>query len=73
LIQSLIGAFIFYGLGLFGEVSRVGQFLVVLGIWALQLTYSPWWMARFHYGPFEWAWRSLTQGKRQPWLKMRSC
>ncbi|MEL6534141.1 MAG: DUF418 domain-containing protein [Bacteroidota bacterium] len=72
LLQSLIAAFLFYGLGLFGEVSRVGQLLIVLGVWGLQLAYSPWWMARFHYGPFEWAWRSLTQGKRQPWRKLKT-
>lgn len=69
LIQSILGAFLFYGLGWFGEVNRVQQLWIVLGVWALQLLYSPWWMQRYHYGPFEWVWRSLTQGKKQPWRK----
>ncbi len=68
LAQSLICTTIFYGhgLGLFGSVDRVTQALVVIGIWVLQLAVSPWWLARFRFGPCEWAWRSLTYGKRQP-------
>ena len=68
LAQSLICTTIFYGhgLGLFGRVDRVVQALIVIGIWVLQLAVSPWWLARFRFGPFEWAWRSLTYGKLQP-------
>jgi uncharacterized protein len=32
-------------------------------------TLSSAWLARFHYGPAEWAWRSLTYGRAQPMLK----
>lgn len=65
--QSLICTFIFYGhgLGLFGSVDRIGQAGIVLAVWALQLAWSPWWLARFHYGPLEWAWRSLVYGRAQ--------
>ncbi|MCB2230270.1 DUF418 domain-containing protein [bacterium] len=68
LIQSLIGTFIFYGwgLGYFGEFNRAALWWFVLGIWALQLVYSPLWLSRFRFGPFEWLWRSLTYKKRQP-------
>jgi uncharacterized protein len=68
LAQSIICTTIFYGrgLGLFGSAERVTQALIVIGIWAAQLAVSPWWLSRFRFGPCEWAWRSLTYGKRQP-------
>jgi uncharacterized protein len=67
LSQSIIGIFIFFGIGfgLFGQVERSGQILVVFGVWALQLLWSEPWLARYKFGPFEWAWRSLTYNKRQ--------
>lgn len=63
LLQSLLCTFIFYGhgLGLFGQVERGGQILVVLLVWAIQLPLSLWWVRRFHYGPVEWLWRAATQ------------
>ena len=30
-------------------------------IWALMLLWSKPWLDRFHYGPFEWLWRSLAR------------
>ncbi len=68
LMHTLICITIFYGpgLGLFGSVSRVGQLLTVLGVWAAQLIYSPIWLRHFRFGPFEWLWRSLTYWSWQP-------
>ena len=68
LSQSVIGATLFYGwgFGLWGGVSRVGLLGIVAAVWVLQLVWSPWWLARFRFGPAEWLWRSLTYGKRQP-------
>jgi uncharacterized protein len=68
LLQSLIMTTIFYGYGLslYGEVPRLLQMLFVLGLIAFQLVLSPWWLARFRFGPAEWAWRSLTYWRRQP-------
>jgi uncharacterized protein len=43
---------------------------VVLAIWAVQLAWSPWWLARYRFGPMEWLWRSLTRWERQP-LRLR--
>jgi uncharacterized protein len=59
LLQTVICTTIFYGhgLGLFGRVDRVGQLLIVLGIWIVQLAWSGWWTRRFAVGPVEWAWR----------------
>lgn len=68
LMQTVICTTIFYGhgLGLFGRVERWQQILFVLAIWILQLIYSPLWLSKYRFGPAEWAWRSLTYGKRQP-------
>lgn len=68
LLQSIIATTLFYGhgFGLFGSVNRVGQILIVFAIWAVLLIISPLWLARFRYGPAEWAWRSLTYWQVQP-------
>ncbi len=66
--QSVICTLIFYGhgLGLFESVGAPGRLGIVVGIWVLQLLWSPWWLARFRFGPLEWAWRSLSYMRRQP-------
>jgi len=71
LTHTFVCTFLFYGwgLGLYGKVSRTGQFEIVLAIWAAQLIISPWWLERFQFGPFEWIWRSLTYWKLQPMRK----
>ncbi len=68
LLQTIICTFIFYGhgLGLYGSVSRVGQGLIVLAVWAFLLVACPIWLRYFRFGPFEWLWRSLTYLKLQP-------
>ncbi len=68
LIQSLICTFIFYshGLGKFGQIGPAYLPLFVLAIYGVELMWSPWWLKRFHFGPAEWVWRSLTYGKAQP-------
>ena len=62
---------IFYGhgLGLFGQVDRLQQFGIVLGIWAAQLFLSPIWLRYFLFGPLEWLWRSLTYWQREPFRR----
>jgi uncharacterized protein len=66
--QSILGALIFYtiGLGLYGQFTGYYLYFIVAGIWAVQITFSNWWLNRFRFGPFEWVWRSLTYRKRQP-------
>lgn len=70
---SIIVVLIFDGwaFGLYGQLERWQLYIVVAGIWAAILIWSQPWLARFHYGPFEWVWRSLVQWKRQPWAKLR--
>lgn len=55
-----------YGLGLFGDVSRLGLWAFVIGAWVVMLLWSKPWLARFRYGPLEWLWRSLARMKIQP-------
>ncbi len=71
LTQTLICTFLFYGhgLGWFETLDRPRQMVVVVVIWGIQLLWSPWWMARYRFGPFEWAWRSLTYMRRQPMVR----
>lgn len=71
LMTSVITSLVFcgYGFGLYGALSRAEQLWVVAGVWAFILLWSQPWLARFHYGPFEWIWRSLVQWKLQPFVK----
>ena len=48
------------------NLSRTMIAVWILGVWGLQLWWSTWWMARFRYGPFEWAWRCATYRTWQP-------
>jgi uncharacterized protein len=68
LMQSLICTFIFYshGLGMYGKIGPAYLPLIVLAIYSIELAWSPWWLKRFHFGPAEWLWRTLTYGKAQP-------
>jgi uncharacterized protein len=68
ILMSLICTCIFYGhgLGLYGQVERTGQILLVFGIWILLMIISPLWLKYYRFGPMEWLWRSLTYWKFQP-------
>lgn len=65
---SIIMTAIFYGwgLGLYGELGRAQLWLVVIAMWVVMLAWSQPWLERFHYGPLEWLWRSLSRGELQP-------
>ncbi|MDH4092247.1 MAG: DUF418 domain-containing protein [Cyclobacteriaceae bacterium] len=58
--------FLGFGFGMFGKLQRYELYYVVILIWVAQLIYSPIWLRYFKYGPAEWAWRSLTYLKKQP-------
>ncbi len=65
LTQSVIATTLFYGYA-FGLYYRIGPavgVLIAFAIYAVQVAYSAWWMARFRFGPMEWLWRTLTYGK----------
>jgi uncharacterized protein len=71
LMTSIITTVVFcgFGFGLYGKLSRFGELAVVAGVWVFILVWSKPWLARFHYGPFEWAWRSLVRWSPQPFLR----
>jgi len=65
LMQSLIATTLFnsYGFALYGKVGPALGLIFVGAIFSVQLAYSQFWMARFHYGPVEWIWRGVAYGK----------
>lgn len=73
LFQSLVGALLFtgYGLGLYGRVGAALGVGLSLGIFALQLPLSDWWLRWFQFGPAEWLLRSFTYARLQP-LRIRT-
>jgi uncharacterized protein len=68
IMHSVILTTMFYGYagGLFGEISRAPQMLVVVAIIIFQMNFSRWWLSRYRFGPLEWLWRSLSYNAIQP-------
>lgn len=48
------------------DLTRTSIAVWIMGVWALQLWWSTWWLRRFRHGPFEWAWRCATYRAWQP-------
>lgn len=55
-----------YGLGYFAQIEFPRLWLVVLGVWAINITFSLLWLRAFKMGPFEWLWRCLTYRRLVP-------
>lgn len=68
LMQSVLCTLFFYGYGFgyFGDLKLYQLYFVVAEVWLIQLVFSVVWLHFFRFGPFEWLWRSLTYGYRQP-------
>jgi uncharacterized protein len=68
ILTSIITAIVFtgYGFELYGTLQRYQLYYVVVGVWAVNLLFSPIWLLYYRFGPLEWCWRSLTYWKRQP-------
>ncbi len=74
LSQSIIMTTIFtqpWGPRLIGQLGWETLPLLVAGVWATQLIWSPLWLSLFRMGPLEWVWRCLTYGRIVPLLKGR--
>ena len=71
LMQSLMCGLFFYGVGfgMYGQLQRHEIYYVVGAVWIFQIIYSHIWLRFFRFGPLEWAWRSLTYWKKQPFRK----
>lgn len=68
LLTSLICTGLFYGpgLGWFGMLNRWQLYPIVALLWAAMLVWSPLWLSRFRFGPFEWLWRCLARARLEP-------
>jgi uncharacterized protein len=68
LTTSIVMTTIFYGygMGIFGQLSRSQLYAIVPLAWIAMLAWSQPWLDRYRFGPFEWLWRSLARGRRQP-------
>ncbi|GAA2213422.1 DUF418 domain-containing protein [Nonomuraea monospora] len=66
LAQSLICSLIFtgYGLALVDRVSPPLEVVIAVGIFALQVVYSRWYLKGHRYGPVEWLLRFLTYWRK---------
>jgi uncharacterized protein len=64
LMQSVVFTTLLYswGFGLYGRLGPAACLAVTAVIFAVQVLYSRWWMARFRFGPLEWLWRGATYG-----------
>lgn len=71
LAQTVIGVLLFstLGLGWYAQFTGYYLYLVVAGIWALQVAWSNWWLLHYRMGPVEWLWRSFTYKQRQPLVR----
>lgn len=71
LSQSIICGLLFYGygFGFFGKYERFEIYYFWAAIIAFQMVFSVLWLKYFRFGPFEWAWRSLTYLQWQPLRK----
>lgn len=67
LTQTVVCVLVFYGYGLgwFFHVGRSAGWALAAAIVLAQLWAAPRWLARFRFGPAEWAWRSFTYRRIQ--------
>ena len=66
LTQTIIGVIVLRTLLGDADLTRTAILGFVLAVWALQLLWSPAWLSRFRFGPFEWVWRVATYRRIQP-------
>jgi uncharacterized protein len=67
LLQSVIGAVVFYGVGL-GHFGRLGPTISIpltVVLFGGQVFFSRYWLRRFELGPFEWLFRTVLQWNGQ--------
>lgn len=69
LTQSLIMFSLFtlpWGPHWYGQVSPAGFWPIIGTVWIVQILLAHVWLKAFRWGPLEWVWRSLTEGRRLP-------
>jgi uncharacterized protein len=65
LTHSIVCVVLSYGFGfaLWWRIGASTAMAIAAAILAVQIPLSAWWLARFRFGPVEWAWRRLTYGR----------
>ena len=68
--QSVIGMFLFYGIGLGwgADTGLTATEGIVLCVYIFQMLFCLTWLRFFRFGPLEWVWRMLTYGQ---WFPLR--
>lgn len=74
LSQTFFGLVIFYqvGFGMATKITPGWNWMLAIGIYAMQVLLSRWWFKYFRYGPVEWLWRSGTMMRWQPFIKSKT-
>lgn len=76
LLQQIVGLFVIFApwwtFNLWGKLSWSGLYGVAIAVIVAQLLLANLWLQWFITGPFEWAWRSLSYVRRQPFLRRAS-
>ncbi len=74
LLQTVVATSMTYwwGMRLFGGITRVQQIALVVAIYLGQIVLSVLWLRFFTMGPLEWLWRSLTYLRPQRMLRPRT-
>jgi uncharacterized protein len=72
--QTVAGSLFFFGLGLglLGVVGNTVTMPLAVVIFAVEMVLCRWWLQRYHYGPLEWLWRSLTFLRPQRFVRIPS-
>lgn len=62
LVQSVVGVPLFYpaGYGGYLTLGQTNSLLLGIAFYGILIAAAHWWVKRFHYGPVEWVWRSVT-------------
>lgn len=73
IVQNILGAFIFSGIGLgIGNTMPYWfYFSLAVFVFIFQLFISKWWLSKYNYGPIEWLWRSASYRKVFPFKKTK--
>ncbi|RKR10020.1 uncharacterized protein C8C83_1685 [Flavobacterium sp. 90] len=74
IVQNILAAFIFsgIGLGIGNSMPYWFYFSLAIFIFIIQLFISKWWLSKYNYGPIEWLWRSASYREWFPFKKVQS-
>jgi uncharacterized protein len=66
MLQIAVLDYLVSGYGLSLKLRPVFGILSAAALFGVEVAISRAWLTRYRFGPFEWVWRSLTYGRRQP-------